>query len=30
MQRTELFKRFDVMLTRKGFDLEGREYTQTN
>jgi hypothetical protein len=25
-----LFKRFDVMLTRKGFDLEGREYTQTN
>jgi hypothetical protein len=25
-----LFKRFDVMLTRKGLSLEGRDYTRTN
>jgi hypothetical protein len=25
-----LFKRFEVMLTRKGVDLEGREYTQAD
>jgi hypothetical protein len=25
-----LFKRFNVMLTRKGLDLDGREYTRTH